>query len=58
MIKPCREYTQLRGSGLSRWGAIWIVALMVVVEPFLALALWAAPDKTDFGKFQGDDDAN
>lgn len=50
------QYKAMRGSGLSRFGAIWFVTLMVIASPFLAPADWAIPRKVGFGKFKGEDD--
>jgi len=59
MINPCTQYKVMRGSGLTRWGAMWFVLLLIVVSPFIALSLWAAPDEDGFGKFrERDDDAS
>lgn len=52
------QYKAMRGSGLSRFGAIWFVTLMVIASPFLATADWAIPRKVGFGKFKREDDAD
>lgn len=48
----------MRGSGLSRFGAIWFVVFMVVTSPFVALAEWATPHEKGFGKFEKRDDVD
>lgn len=58
MLSLHAQYKTMRGSGLSRFGAIWFVTLMVIASPFLATADWAIPRKVGFGKFKGEDDAD
>lgn len=56
MLSLRAQYKVMRSSGLSRFGAIWFVTLMVIASPFLAPADWAIPRKVGFGKFKGEDD--
>lgn len=56
MLSLHAQYKAMRGSGLTRFGAIWFVTLMVIASPFLATADWAIPRKVGFGKFKGEDD--
>ena len=58
MFSARAEYKAMLGSGFSRWGAIWFVAMAVVASPFLALAEWATPRKDGFGKFKMEDDVD
>lgn len=52
------QYKAMRGSGLSRFGAIWFVVFMVFTSPFVALAEWATPYEKGFGKFEKRDDVD
>jgi hypothetical protein len=58
MLSLRAQYKAMRGSGLSRFGAIWFVVLMVFASPFVVLADWATPSKKGFGKFKREDDAD
>jgi hypothetical protein len=46
----------MRDSGLTRVGAAFVVLVMVLAWPFIALAEWATPEKKGFGKFREDED--
>jgi hypothetical protein len=50
MFNPLAQYRVMRGSGLSRLGALWFVALLVMMWPFIALSEWATPEAKGFGK--------
>lgn len=52
MINPLEQYRAMRNSGLTRLGSVCFVALMVVTSPFAAIATWATPHETGFGKFR------
>lgn len=58
MLSLHSQYKAMRGSGLSRLGAVWFTALAVFAWPFLALADWAIPPGDGFGKFKREDDAD
>ena len=42
----------MRGSGLSKVGAVWFTVVITLLWPIMALAEWAVSEEKGFGKFK------
>lgn len=52
MDNPFTQYSVGRSIGLSVLGAACFTVISIVVWPFVALAMWATPEKDGFGKWE------